>query len=214
MENINIYISGEDPVTVAVLKRVLAYVSPRFYVMGNIPARGGEVKKKVLQCNVLAQNYPVVMLLDLDEGCAPDLKMRLLQGNVQSTHFIMNISVDEAEAWLMADRKGFSTYFAIDVNLIPTPKLQKQGGRVALIEMEFPYKSSLVFTHKLALLSKKQEVRDKVGVVNPCGPKKGKEYNDAVLPFVNDKWNIDAALPHSDSLQRMIRRLRELESQF
>lgn len=79
MENIEVYISGEDMVTIAVIKRLLRYVSPRFSIIQTIPARGGEIKKKVLQCNTLAVDFPVVMLLDLDDGCAPDLKNKLLE---------------------------------------------------------------------------------------------------------------------------------------
>lgn len=214
MEEIRIFISGEDPVTIAVLKRMLSYVSHRFSVISVIPARGGEVKNKIIQCNELAKSYPVVMLLDLDEGCAPDLKLKLMEGKPQSKHFVMNISVDEAEAWLMADRQGFSTYFGINIDLIPISKLQKQGGRKECMEMDFPIKSSLMLTHQLAPSSSKKEIRQKVGVTDPNGPKKGKEYNDAIVPFIEIAWSIDAALPHSDSLQRMVRRLRNLESLF
>ncbi|MBQ7736114.1 MAG: hypothetical protein IJT61_09365 [Bacteroidales bacterium] len=210
MEKIQVYISGEDAVTVAVIKRLLSYVSPRFVVLSNIPARGGEVKSKVLESNELAKAYPVVMLLDLDQGCAPELKSKLLQGNTQSRHFLMNISVDEAEAWLMADRQGFSSFFGIDVNAIPVSEMQKQGGHVERREMNFPYKSSLMLTHELALLSSKKEIRQKVGVSDLNGPKKGKEYNDAIVPFIENNWDIEAALPNSDSLQRMVRRLQVL----
>ena len=210
MTDIKVFISGEDAVTIAVIKRMLAYVSPKFVILNNIPARGGEVKKKVLESNELSKDFPVIMLVDLDVGCAPDLKSSLLQGKQQNKHFILNVSVDEAEAWLMADRLGFARYFGIDLNLMPVPQMQKQGGRVERIEMYFPMKSSLVLTHQLALKSRKKKIREKVGVANPQGPKKGKEYNDAVIPFVEEVWNIDSALPNSDSLQRMVRRLQEL----
>ncbi len=151
MTNIEFFISGEDAVTIAVIKRMLAYVSPEFTILNNIPARGGEVKKKVLESNDLSEDFPVIMLLDLDDGCAPDLKKTLLQGKSQNKHFLLNISVDEAEAWLMADRQGFANYFGIDIDLMPVAQMQKQGGRVERVEMYFPMKSSLVFTHQLAL---------------------------------------------------------------
>lgn len=214
MDIIEVYISGEDAVTIAVIKRLLAFVSPRFSVLQYIPARGGEVKKKVLQCNELAKEYPVVMLLDLDEGCAPNLKNNLMRGKPQSPHFIMNISVDEAEAWLMADRHGFSSYFGIQMKYMPDTQMQKQGGRNARKEMYFKMKSSLVFTHELALLSSSKEVQQKIGVKDPSGPKKGPEYNDAVLPFIETVWDVKSALANSDSLQRMVRRLNTLLADF
>lgn len=43
---------------------------------------------------------------------------------------------------------------------------------------------------------------------------KGKEYNTAVAPFVKSSWNIETAMSNSDSLIRMVNRLRLLESQF
>ena len=43
---------------------------------------------------------------------------------------------------------------------------------------------------------------------------KGKEYNSAVVPFVKNSWNIETAMSNSDSLIRMVNRLRLLESQF
>ena len=214
MENIEVYISGEDMVTIAVIKRLLRYVSPRFSIIQTIPARGGEIKKKVLQCNTLAVDFPVVMLLDLDDGCAPDLKNKLLENHEKSSHFLMNISVDEAEAWLMADRKGFSNYFGISIDLIPKSQMQKQGGRVSRMEMAFEVKSSWMLTHQLALHSSKKEIRQKIGVADNHGPTKGKEYNDAIVPFVEHVWNVDAALPLSDSLQRMVRRLHTLLADY
>ena len=67
-----------------------------------------------------------------------------------------------------------------------------------------------MLTRELALLSSKKEIRQKVGVSDPNGPKKGKEYNDAIVPFIENNWDIEAALPNSDSLQRMVHRLQIL----
>ncbi len=214
MDKIEVFISGEDPVTVAVIKRVLNHVSDRFKIINNIPARGGEIKSKVPQCNILALKYPVIMLLDLDNGCAPDLKKKLLSGHKQNPHFIFNICVDEAEAWLMADREGFSNYFDIEINKIPDSKMQRQGGNTLRMEMNFNMKSSLVFTHQLALQSNKDEIRKRIGVSDITGPKKGKEYNDAVVPFVENNWDIQNALTRSDSLQRMVKRLTSLLTDY
>lgn len=151
------------------------------------------------------------MLVDVDEGCAPSLKQKLFEGMEQSPHFLFNVSVDEAEAWLMADRQGFASHFGLDVAKIPESVLLKQGGRVGRLEMNFSYKSSLYLTHTLAPSSTKKEIREQVSVTNPKGPTKGKEYNNALVPFIKNNWNIDAAKENSDSLQRMIRRLKELE---
>jgi len=40
---------------------------------------------------------------------------------------------------------------------------------------------------------------------------KGPEYNSCMLPFIQNAWNIDNARQNSDSLNRMILRIEELE---
>ena len=82
------------------------------------------------------------------------------------------------------------------------------------MEMAFEVKSSWMLTHQLALHSSKKEIRQKIGVADNHGPTKGKEYNDAIVPFVDHVWNVDAALPLSDSLQRMVRRLHTLLADY
>lgn len=210
MADIRVYISGEDPVTIAVIERLLDYVSAIFSIIMQLPARGGQVKSKIPEFNKLAKSNPVVMLVDVDEGCAPLLKQKLFEGMEQSPQFLFNVSVDEAEAWLMADRQGFASYFGLDVARIPESVLLKQGGRVGRLEMNFSYKSSLYLTHVLAPSSTKKEIREQVAVTDYSGRTKGKEYNNALIPFIKTYWNIDAAKENSDSLQRMIRRLEEL----
>ena len=60
--DIYVYISAEDPVTVAVIKRLLTYTSPRLKVFKNMPARGGEIKSKILELNNLSNSKTVVAL--------------------------------------------------------------------------------------------------------------------------------------------------------
>jgi len=40
--------------------------------------------------------------------------------------------------------------------------------------------------------------------------KKGPEYNNCILPFIQDRWNIEAAMQNSNSLNRMIKRILAL----
>jgi len=209
MDDILVYISAEDPVTKTVIERILSFCSSRFKVFKEIPARGGEIKSKIKELNQLALVKPVILLTDLDtEDCAPQLKSKLLNGLTQSPHFLINIAIDEAEAWLMADREGFAQYFGIPIEAIPLAKLQKMGGMKSVNEMDFSIKSSMDLTHRIALLSSKSEIKSQIAVQgNAC---KGREYNSAMLPFIRDKWNVVSAMNNSDSLTRMVHRLQEL----
>ena len=211
--DIYVYISAEDPVTKAVIERLLSYTSPRLKVFKNIPARGGEIKNKILQLNTISATRPVVALIDLDDnGCAPTLKKELLHGNTPQTDFLLNIAIDEAEAWLMADKKGFSAYFGFPESLIPDATMQKMGGMVKVQEMEFNLKSSWQLTHQIMPSSTNAEL--KAQMVAQGNAAKGKEYNTAILPFINNVWNVAAASANSDSLRRMIRRLQDLITRY
>jgi len=199
-----VYIVGEDPVTYAIIKKVLFYCSADFEIIAELPARGGQVKSKIAEFNKLSETYPVVLLIDLDNNdCAPQLMQQLVKD--KNKNFIFNIAVDEAEAWLMADREGFASYFKIKVSDMPSAHQTKQGGRKMLTEMYFAYKSSMYLTHVLIKKSKKSEYIQQLSPKK--GAAKGPEYNSCILPFIQNAWNIDNARKNSDSLNRMIIRI-------
>jgi hypothetical protein len=203
-----LFIAGEDEATKAIIKRVLGHCSSNFEIISELPARGGQIKSKMKEFNNLAEKNPVILLTDLDSNnCAPELKAKLIDFE-QHKDFIFNIAVDEAEAWLMADRLGFAKYFGLDTNEIPLSVKKKQGGRKELMEMDFSYKSSMFLTHELIKKSKK---KDFVVQLSPKkGAAKGPEYNSAILPFIINEWDIELASQNSDSLSRMIKRLHDL----
>ncbi len=210
MGDIWVYISAEDPVTKAVIERLLAYCSPRLKVFKEMPARGGEIKSKIAQLNALASSKPVILLMDLDtDDCAPLLKSKLLNGISQSPNFLMSIAVDEAEAWLMADREGFANYMGLPLDIIPSASMQKMGSMKQVVEMDFRCKSSYDLTHRIIQQSSKSELKMQIAAKGKAC--KGAEYNTAMLPFIRNVWNIDVAMCNSDSLSRMVRRLQKLE---
>lgn len=204
-----VYVSGEDEVTVEVVKRLLAYCSHEYVIKKVIPARGSEVKTKIGVLNKLSEKAPVVLLIDLDANdCAPLLKAKLLANDAKQMNFIFNIAVDEAESWLLADREGIASFLDVELDEIPTSHLTKQSGNRALLEMDVPMKTSLVITHMIAPKSRSQLIRSTIASKDrKC---KGNEYNSMIVPFIRNQWNIDAALQHSDSLQRMVSRLKSL----
>jgi hypothetical protein len=202
-----VYIVGEDPVTSAIIKRVLGYCADDFEIIAELPARGGQVKSKIPEFNKLSETYPVILLIDLDDyNCAPQLIEKLISN--KNDNFIFNIAVDEAEAWLMADREGFANYFKIKLDNIPSSHQTRQGGRKALTEMNFEYKSSFYLTHTLIEKSRNsafvQQLRPKKGAT------KGPEYNSCMLPFIENTWDINNARQNTDSLNRMVVRLQNL----
>ncbi|GHU95245.1 hypothetical protein FACS1894156_4550 [Bacteroidia bacterium] len=202
-----IYIVGEDPVTFAIVKKVLNYCFKNFEIIAELPARGGQIKSKIQEFNQLSLSYPVVLLTDLDASfCAPQLLQQIIPN--KNKNFIFNVAVDEGEAWLMADREGFAEYFQIKIDDMPSSLQTKQGGQKALTEMNFKVKSSWYLTHELIEKSRKQELKQQL--IPKKGAAKGPEYNSCILPFIENKWDIDRACTNSDSLNRMIVRIKKL----
>lgn len=200
----NVYIAFEDEITEYVLRRLLKEYTPKATIIKSMPNRGSELKANIDNLNRLANFYPVILLTDSDDGCAPTTKALLLKGIKQNDNFIINIAYDEVEAWLMADRDNFATFLHIDVNLIPQPQISKRRGQHALIETDYGIKASFFLTHKIAPKSTSKEVQKKIAATGTrC---KGAEYNSGLKPFI-DIWNIEIAATNSDSLQRMIKRL-------
>ncbi|MGN1215539.1 MAG: hypothetical protein ACI4TJ_04745, partial [Candidatus Cryptobacteroides sp.] len=184
----------------------------QYYItLGELPARGSQVKKRIPNFNVLAHSFPVILLTDLDnEPCAPIGKNNLLGSLVQEPEFVINIAIDEVEAWLMADKDGFARYFGIPIDKMPNSVMQKMTGFKELPEISVPVKSSWLFTHDLMQYSTNVEKKAQVAVSPKDKNCKGKEYNSAVVPFIQDVWNPEVARVASDSLNRMIGRLGKL----
>jgi hypothetical protein len=160
-----------------------------------------------MEFNALSSFFPVILLTDLDEySCAPQLMNRVIPQ--KNEDFIFNVAVDEAEAWLMADREGFAEYFRIKSDDMPVSHPTRQGGGKELPEMYFRYKSSMYLTHELIKKSRNSKFIQQLTPKKEA--KKGPEYNSCMLPFIQTGWNIDNARRNTDSLNRMIGRIENL----
>jgi hypothetical protein len=204
------FIVGEDVANIEIIRKVLKYCSNEFEIIQQLPSRGGQLKNQILNFNKLADSFPVILLMDLDEkDCAPIVLQHFFRDTVKNNHFIFNIANDEAEAWLMADRTNFSEYFRVPIEKIPLPK-QIRNKKEFYFEMDFPYKSSYYMVNQIIPSSRIKEFKEQMIPQN--GAKKGKEYNSALTPFIKKHWNIDSARLNSDSLNRMINRIDRLIS--
>ena len=150
-----------------------------------------------------------LILPDLDaHSCAPELKRKLLGELQPEENFVFNVAVDEAEAWLMADREGFAKYISVDVGRLPSAGLQKQGGSKACMEMQFSCNSFYFLTHILIRESSDRTLKKQLMAEGKAS--KGPEYNTAILPFIDECWNIELAMKDSESLCRMVGRIKAL----
>jgi len=193
-------IVGEDPVTQAIIGRLVNDYRPDIVIARTLPVRGGQIKSFAPNYNRLG--LPIILLTDLDmDDCAPALIRDWLGNEPVSDTMLFRVACDEAESWLMADREGFAHWLSVDVNLIPLPT--PKSRRSPLMELRFPIKPSLFMMRNLASMSKKEKLKEDLAPKKGAG--KGPGYNTAMIPFIDKEWNIENAARNSDSLSRAIR---------
>lgn len=208
-----IYVVGEDEVTKAIIKRLIHDYAPGLSIKGFLPARGGQLKNLIGNFNRLSMAIPVVLLEDLDtEDCAPLARKKLLGSELQQDDFIINIAVDEAEAWLYADSSSIASYLKVPEQEIPRAKALTMGGPRPRLEIDTVQKTSRHLTKELILKSTDSELRTQIE--SSDGKCKGKEYNSAMTPYIDAIWNPESARQSSYSLHTTIERIIRLNRKY
>lgn len=201
-----VYIVGEDDATKEIIRKVINYCGNKIQIITELPARGGQLKSKIHEFNSLSKSYPVILLTDLDNYDCPATLIKSWNIVDKSEGFMINIAIDEAEAWLMADRESFAKYFYVNENLIPTSHKTKLNGPHYTTEMNFPYKASLYLNSRIIPESESDSIRKQMLPAN--GAVKGKEYNVIVIPYIRNYWDVEKAMSNSDSLRRMVDKIK------
>ncbi len=120
---VEVVIAGEDPATRAIIKRLMKDICPEgMLITREMPARGSQIKSMAPNFNKLAESFKVILLADLDQGHCPATEQAAwLNGEPRLPNFMFRFAVDEAESWLLADRKGFAGFLGVKTELIPEP---------------------------------------------------------------------------------------------
>ncbi|WP_230458308.1 hypothetical protein [Leptospira weilii] len=131
-----------------------------------------------------------------------------LCGDSLRDHLLFRVACDEGESWLMSDVSGFSKWLSIDKDLIPQVS-SKDKKRPDCVELNFNFKPSLYWMRELATRSSDTILREKL--IPKVYAKKGPEYNSALLPFIQNIWNIEEAKQNSYSLRRAVERIQKFQ---
>lgn len=202
-------IVGEDQATKDIIKRIIHYVG-NIEIAYDLPARGGKILSMIREFNNLSHSIPVVLLTDLDQyNCPPELLNKWFEKFSRNEDFHVRVAVDEAEAWLMADREGFSNYFSLPIERIPQ-SISKSRIAPDKNEMSFPYKSSYFLGREIIPYSTSSNI--KKDMTPKSGSTKGPLYNSRISPFIKNNWDIRRAQENSYSLRRTIARMQALAS--
>ena len=196
-----IYLLAEGHTEEAVAVRIIPFCG---HELGTVYGKRGcdyIRKKAAVFCNLATEQTGVLVLTDFrDSGmpCVPDAlnDYILLKSPDPPRTFLCRFAVNELESWLLADREGLAKYMNISISKMP---LHPENE-------EFPKATLISLAHK----SNRKDIRE--GIAPPAGHRAavGPEYLNLIREFILVHWNIENAVLHSQSLERCVRRLREI----
>jgi hypothetical protein len=192
----------EGAVDEAVVKRLIIEAGGE---IGPIYGKRGKslLRQRVNGYNNAAHYHPWIVLIDLnqDADCPPPLKAHWLPN--PGPFMCFRIAVREIEAWLLADRERFASFFRVPLSDVPTdPELLDDPKEVVI---------------ELSRRSQSRDIRLDMVPRTGSGRKIGPAYVSRLIEFVSDPqkgWRPERAARSSDSLNRSLTRIRELVGSF
>lgn len=189
---INIAVEGDSDREAA--KAVLRFLGKS---CGKIYVAGGKTRldPKIVKYNAAARHDSWVVFRDSDSVCPVELKSELTAAiSNPSPKFSLRIAHSMIEAWLLADRPGFATFFHV------SPE------KISANPEELPHAKREVL--RLCARSRSRGIREAmVGVDGNTGPL----YVPTINEFASTGWNVEIAMSSSPSLCRAVERIRCLE---
>lgn len=152
-----------------------------------------KLDSKLANYSRAARDQPWVVFRDSDNQCPVSLRRRLLAGIPDNPLFALRIVHTMTEAWLMADRLGFSRYFAVSFDTVPVDPEAKPHAKQTLL--------------RLCQRSRSRDIREEVvhGQAHP-----GPLFVERLTEFASRHWNVSVAAQSCPSLQRAITALQAL----
>ncbi|HYC71262.1 MAG TPA: hypothetical protein VEB66_08660 [Opitutaceae bacterium] len=192
-----INLAVEDTLTEQLLRALLEQ-SRREYLVGAVYGKRGAgfLRKNLKAFNNAARGSTYLVVADLDdEPCAPRLAARWfdcpLSDHPKYCHrnLLFRVAVREIEAWVMADRDGFSKFVGVGKDLIPSNTESLTDPKSALVA--------------IARRSRFRDVRDDIVPRDTGSLRIGPNYNPRLSEFLRSGWRASRACNHSDSLARI-----------
>ena len=188
----------EGLVDEAVVKRLIAEIGGK---AGPVFGKNGKphLRQRIHGYNQAASRIPWLVLIDLNHefDCPPPLKSAWLR--CPSPNMCFRIAVREVEAWLLADRQRFASFFQIPITAIPNNPESIDNPKE--------------FVANLAGRSRSRAIKDDMIPRPGSGRSVGPGYISRLIEYAFDLrkgWRPQNAAGSSDSLKRCLNRLREL----
>lgn len=203
MNAIPIRLAVEDELSEWVARRALS-ARPVAYGIEAVFTRGGvsHLKERARAFNHAARACPFLLLADLDRHDCPPALVNAWLGCPRHPHFLLRVAVREVESWLLADEAGLCEYLGIRAHRALSNYEGLADPKLELL--------------KIALRCSKRTMREALVWRDPASGRlaQGPDYNGALAPFVLERWNLELAQMHCQSLRRLLRALESLEQDF
>jgi hypothetical protein len=195
MKPIFFYVGYEDELSLALIQKIFSQLENNYLIGAKFPGRGaGYLKKNIKSFNELSKGFPFFLLTDLDnDECAP-AKIRDWIKVPLNPNFLFRIAVRESESWVLADRHSFSKFLNISINRIPLKTDMIDDPKRFLI--------------KMVRSSRKNNLKNDIVPAKNSTASIGRNYNEPLVHFVRDEWDVYEAVKHSESLKRTVARLQ------
>lgn len=184
----------EDALTESLALKILRTI-PTQYATQTIYNRGGYgyLKRTVDGFNNAAKGTPFLVGTDLDKYECPSALIDDWLTRPRHHNLLIRVAVREAEAWVLADKDGFSNFLGINVARIPEDVEGLPDPKETLIQ--------------LARSSRRKQLRDDICPHPSSTSKVGPNYNARLGSFVQEMWRPSVARSNSRSLDRTMDRL-------
>ncbi len=196
-----LYIATEDELSEAVALKLLSQYGSCLIIFQCLRRGGfGYLKSRVRSFCELARHSAVLLITDLDDKpCPISLLNDWFSKDIKPESFIVRVAVREIEAWILADHLGIDRLLGKNVGKLPESPEDLQDPKKTLIQ--------------LARKAPKTVREDLVPNRN-AKASQGIGYNRTLCEFVKTSWSPEVARKRSDSLNRTIQRIVELNERL
>lgn len=178
----------------AMVERVVLAGGSRLEVTRRSVERGfGNIKRSVLKYRQASHAIPHVVLTDLDRGECPAALRAAWGASGLPASMMFRVAVRATESWILADRDGFAGFAGVALNKMPARPEELIDPKATLLGLVRRSRNRRLIA----------ELVPAAGSAARIGPL----YNQRLIAFVAQAWDIEAASAVCPSLMKMRVRL-------
>lgn len=185
----------EDALSLVVMEKVLAHTGRGYIVVRPLVERGvSNIRKSINKYRNASHALAHVVLADLDQTACPPTLRELWGVSILPESMLFRVAVREVEAWLLADRAGFSGFAGVPQSKVSQAPESLTDPKQTLVNLVRRSRSKRL----IAELVPAQGSRLSIGPL----------YNERLGGFVRECWDVNAAMALAPSLKRTVDRLQ------